>query len=138
MKFEKLKCEMCSSNDLIKKDGFYQCQYCGTKYYIEEMNKQQSPEEESQIRKIIVKRKPSLTGIALKMNCYINDEEICSLAQNESFEKILKKGTYSFKCRLTVLNPVSNTYDIDLTKNHIAKISVKQESWRPRVDVVYD
>ena len=100
MKFEKLKCEMCSSNDLVKKDGFYQCQYCGTKYYIEEMNKPQILEEESQIRKIIVMRQPSYVGMALKMICYINGEEICKLANNDYFEKNLKKGTYFFKCRL--------------------------------------
>ncbi len=32
-------CEMCSSNDLIKKDGVYVCQNCGTKYSLEEAKK---------------------------------------------------------------------------------------------------
>ncbi|MEE0857186.1 MAG: hypothetical protein U0L58_07825 [Ruminococcus sp.] len=34
-----IKCELCGSNQLIKKDGFYQCYYCGTKYSIEEARK---------------------------------------------------------------------------------------------------
>lgn len=29
-------CEMCGSNDLVKKDGFFVCQYCGVKYSLEE------------------------------------------------------------------------------------------------------
>ena len=32
-------CEMCGSQDLIKKDGVYVCQNCGTKYDPEEAKK---------------------------------------------------------------------------------------------------
>ena len=32
-------CEMCGSNDLIKQDGMYVCQNCGTKYSTEEAKK---------------------------------------------------------------------------------------------------
>ena len=31
-----IKCELCGSSDLIKKDGLFECQYCGTKYTLEE------------------------------------------------------------------------------------------------------
>ena len=31
-----LVCEMCSSPNLIKKDGMYVCENCGTRYTIEE------------------------------------------------------------------------------------------------------
>ena len=34
-----IKCELCGSNQLIKKDGFFQCEYCGTKYTLEEAKK---------------------------------------------------------------------------------------------------
>lgn len=34
-----IKCEMCGSNDLIKQDGLYVCQNCGTKYTVEEAKK---------------------------------------------------------------------------------------------------
>ena len=34
-----LKCEMCNSSDMIKQDGFYVCQSCGTKYTVEEAKK---------------------------------------------------------------------------------------------------
>ena len=32
-------CEMCNSNDLVKQDGMYVCQHCGTKYSVEEAKK---------------------------------------------------------------------------------------------------
>lgn len=34
-----IKCELCGNNQLIKKDGFFQCEYCGTKYTLEEARK---------------------------------------------------------------------------------------------------
>ena len=34
-----LVCEMCGSNDIIKKEGLYVCQSCGTKYTTEEAQK---------------------------------------------------------------------------------------------------
>ena len=36
MKMKQLICEMCGGNDLIKQDGAYVCQNCGTKYSVEE------------------------------------------------------------------------------------------------------
>lgn len=32
-------CELCGSNDIIKQDGVYVCQHCGTKYSVEEAKK---------------------------------------------------------------------------------------------------
>lgn len=34
-----IKCELCGSNQLFKKDGFFQCEFCGTKYSLEEARK---------------------------------------------------------------------------------------------------
>ncbi len=34
-----ITCEMCGSNDLIKQDGYFVCQHCGTKYSVEEAKK---------------------------------------------------------------------------------------------------
>lgn len=36
---KQLKCEMCGSPDLIKQDGLFVCQNCGTKYSLEEARK---------------------------------------------------------------------------------------------------
>ena len=35
----KLTCEMCNSTDIVKQDGFFVCQSCGTKYSVEEAKK---------------------------------------------------------------------------------------------------
>ncbi|MBE6900311.1 MAG: hypothetical protein E7479_06580 [Ruminococcaceae bacterium] len=34
-----LQCEMCGSQDMVKQDGFFVCQHCGTKYSVEEAKK---------------------------------------------------------------------------------------------------
>ena len=34
-----IKCELCGSNEVIKQDGLYVCQNCGTKYTVEEAKK---------------------------------------------------------------------------------------------------
>lgn len=34
-----IKCEMCGSNDVVKQDGLFVCQNCGTKYSVEEARK---------------------------------------------------------------------------------------------------
>ena len=161
MKLRNLRCEMCGGNDLIKKDVFFECQYCGTKYSIEEIKEiteEQNNEyelekgkiiqklkeeilnqqmiEEDKPRKIIVRRSSGI-GFACKMICYINDEEICRLSEKESFETELEKGIYNFKCRLTLGNPMSNTYKIDLDRNYIAKISATQGTWKPQVKITY-
>lgn len=34
-----IKCELCGSNQLIKENGYYQCEHCGTKYTLEEAKK---------------------------------------------------------------------------------------------------
>ena len=39
-----LICEMCGSNDIVKQDGLYVCQSCGTKYSVEEARKMMSGE----------------------------------------------------------------------------------------------
>ena len=36
---KQLICEMCGGNDLIKQDGVFVCQNCGTKYTVEEAKK---------------------------------------------------------------------------------------------------
>ena len=36
---KQLTCEMCGGNDLVKEDGVFVCQLCGTKYSVEEAKK---------------------------------------------------------------------------------------------------
>ena len=34
-----IKCELCGGGDLVKQDGMFVCQHCGTKYTLEEARK---------------------------------------------------------------------------------------------------
>lgn len=34
-----MKCDICGSNDIVKQDGLFVCQHCGTKYTVEEARK---------------------------------------------------------------------------------------------------
>ena len=36
---KRITCEMCGSTELLKKDGVFECQNCGTKYTVEEAKK---------------------------------------------------------------------------------------------------
>lgn len=36
---KKITCEMCGSADLLKQDGVFVCQNCGTMYSVEEAKK---------------------------------------------------------------------------------------------------
>ena len=36
---KQLTCEMCGSTELMKQDGVFVCQTCGTKYSVEEAKK---------------------------------------------------------------------------------------------------
>ena len=36
---KQLACEMCGSTNLVKQDGMFVCQECGTKYSVEEAKK---------------------------------------------------------------------------------------------------
>ena len=37
---KKLVCELCGSTDIVKQEGLFVCQACGTKYSTEEAKKQ--------------------------------------------------------------------------------------------------
>jgi uncharacterized Zn finger protein (UPF0148 family) len=36
---KKITCEICGNNDLVKQEGYFVCEYCGTKYSLEEARK---------------------------------------------------------------------------------------------------
>lgn len=44
-KMKAIQCEMCSSTDIVKKEGFFVCQYCGTKYTVDEARKLMANDE---------------------------------------------------------------------------------------------
>lgn len=55
-----IKCEMCGGNQLVKADGFYTCQSCGTRYTAEEA------------QKLIIETHIDISGSSVKID---HDEE---------------------------------------------------------------
>lgn len=51
-----LVCEMCNSTDLVKQDGVFVCQHCGTKYSVEEA------------KKLMVEGKVDVSGSTVKID----------------------------------------------------------------------
>ena len=91
-----LVCEMCNSNDIVKQDGYYVCQHCGTKY---------SPEE---AKKLMIEGKVDVSGSTVKID---KTEELAGLYEvarrakdmnnsenaQELYEKILIKDPKSWE-----------------------------------------
>ena len=61
---KRITCEMCGSNDLIKKDGVFVCQYCGCKYTLEEA------------KKLLIEGNVDVSGSTVKID---NSEELANL-----------------------------------------------------------
>ncbi len=63
---KRLACEMCGSTDLIKQDGVFICQTCGTKYSVEEA------------KKMMIEGPVDVTGSTVKVD---TSEELANLYQ---------------------------------------------------------
>lgn len=75
-----IKCELCGSNQLIKNDGYYQCEYCGTKYTLDEA------------KKLIVSGTVEVvTGNAEKERLLKNAETYIKLGEFEKAKKFYEK-----------------------------------------------
>lgn len=69
-----IKCELCGSNDIIKQDGLFVCQYCGTKYSLEEA------------RKLMIEGKIDVTGSTVKIDNSSKLENLLKLARRAKSE----------------------------------------------------
>lgn len=80
-----IKCELCGSNHLIKKDGFFQCEHCGTKYTLEEA------------KKLIVSGTVEVvTGNAEKERLLNNAESFLTFERKDKAEEVFLQITNEF------------------------------------------
>ena len=70
---KKITCEICGSNDVIKKDDFFECQICGTKYSTDE------------VKKIVLEGSIDISGSTVKIDNSENIRNYLNLA-NYAFE----------------------------------------------------
>lgn len=111
MELKKLRCEMCGGNDLIKKDDFFECQNCGTKYSIEE------------IKKIIVERNIETNNNRTQVNS-ANIENYLNIAKSAyNANNMSECETYCNK----ILENDSNNYEAWLLKG-------KCVGWQSRIE----
>lgn len=87
--------------------------------------------------KLIIKRLPGISGTVCKMICYIDDDEICRLRENEQFIYKTEKELCTFKCKLTLGNPLSDKYEIDFENGEVVYINATSGILKPKVKVNY-
>lgn len=91
-----LACEMCGSNDVVKQEGLYVCQHCGTKYTLEEA------------RKLMIEGTVDVSGSTVKIdstNELNNLYELARRAKSDNntenaakyYDMILLKDPYSWE-----------------------------------------
>lgn len=69
-----IKCEMCGGNDLVKQDGLFVCQNCGTKYTVEEA------------KKLIINGKVDVSGSTVKIDTSNELENLYQIARRAKDE----------------------------------------------------
>ena len=67
---KQLTCEMCGGTDLIKQDGIFVCQNCGTKYSVEEA------------KKMMIEGTVDVTGSTVKVDDSGRIENYMTMANN--------------------------------------------------------
>lgn len=67
-----LVCEMCNSNDLVKQDGCFVCQCCGTKYSVEEA------------KKMMIEGTVDVSGSTVKVDNSDRIEKLYEMARREN------------------------------------------------------
>lgn len=86
-----LQCELCGSNELLKQDGVFVCQYCGTKYTLEEA------------RKMMIEGTVAVTG-TVKIDSSGNYANLLTLAR-EAFADMRFESAYSLCTDALTMNP---------------------------------
>lgn len=102
---KQLVCEMCGSTDLIKQDGVFVCQNCGTKYSVAEA------------KKMMIEGTVDVTGSTVRVDNTSNIENYLKLAEN-AFSANNNKEAESYSNKILEINP--NHYKAWLIKGKAA------------------
>ena len=108
---KQLICEMCGSTDLIKQDGVFICQTCGTKYSVEEA------------KKMMVEGTVDVTGSTVKVD---TSEELANLYQTARRARADNNGETAAKYydMILVKDPTSgkHTFTLSTLRQQNAKL----------------
>ena len=87
-------CEMCGSNDVVKQDGNYVCQHCGTKYSVEEA------------KKLMIEGIVDVSGSTVKIDSTTELQNLYELARRAKGDNDNEKAL-EYYSRITVMDPSS-------------------------------
>ena len=87
-------CEMCGSQEIIKQDGMYICQHCGTKYSIDEA------------RKLIIEGKVDVSGSTVNINSQKKLDNLYILARRAKSAENVEDGAKYYN-EICMLDPNS-------------------------------
>ncbi len=113
---KKITCEMCGSTDLLKEDGVFVCQSCGTKYSKEEA------------KKMMIEGSVDVSGSTVKVDQSQNVENLVSLAEKAmevgndeeallSLDKALEIDCNNAKAWFLKGNITANTYSFKVVSD---------------------
>lgn len=89
---KKIVCEMCGSNDLMKKDNVYVCESCGTKYSVEEA------------KKMMIEGKVDVSGSKVKVDEKDKIKNFLMMANN-AYDADNKKEAESYCNKIIEIEP---------------------------------
>ncbi len=89
-----ITCEMCGSNDVVKQDGFFVCQHCGTKYSVEEA------------KKLMIDGTVDVSGSTVKIDSSMELQNLYELARRARNDNDSEKASHYYD-RITVIDPSS-------------------------------
>jgi TM2 domain-containing membrane protein YozV len=92
---KKLICEMCKSADIVKEDGVFVCQSCGTKYSVEEAKKMMVDGTEDEAMKVKVDNSAKLDNLYTLARRA--KEENNSEKAAQYYEQILQESPHSWE-----------------------------------------
>ncbi len=87
-----LKCEMCGSTDMVKQDGMFVCQACGTKYSVEEA------------KKIMIEGTIDVSGSTVKVDDTAKIGNYYKMAEN-AYESDNKKEAEDYCNKIIEIDP---------------------------------
>lgn len=89
---KQLTCEMCGGTDLVKQDGMFVCQTCGTKYSVEEA------------KKMMIEGTVDVSGITVKVDNSASIENYFKMAES-AYESSNQKEAESYCNKIIEIEP---------------------------------
>jgi uncharacterized Zn finger protein (UPF0148 family) len=141
-----LACEMCGSTNLIKQDGVFVCQSCGTKYTVEEAKKMmiagtvnvrvtnekafdhakslyaanRLEDALEEIKKYIKENPTNLEALTIEADITQKKDVIAAVPLQINIIKLVKEQTLVEKIALSLYNDLVSTHDKALERYEIA------------------